>query len=203
MSKKKINTVSKMFDELKTRSFIGKLYCKYYLYPKITNYLNGHLLDYGAGIGNYSLYYKKFNIVTPAEINPMCLEYMKKINLDPIRIFNDTLDVKDSIYDCAILDNVLEHTIKPLKVIREISRVVKKNKIIIIGVPGKKGYDLDWDHKTFINEAEINKFCNNLGLKINSIFYTPLFKSDILSKNLRQYCIYAVIENTKKTYYEN
>jgi len=55
----KYNLENKMFDELNNRSLIGKLYSNYFLYPKITKYLSGHLLDYGAGIGAYSLFYKK------------------------------------------------------------------------------------------------------------------------------------------------
>jgi SAM-dependent methyltransferase len=189
---------NKMFAELKTRSFLGQLYSEYFLYPKITTYLSGHLLDYGAGIGAYSSYYeKKRGRVTSAEVNFKCIEYMKTINLKPITIVNNSLESVDSIYDSVLLDNVLEHVDDPVKVIKEISRVTKINKNIVIGVPGVKGFNLDWDHKSFFDETEIKKICKSLDLKINEFFYMPLFKSTFLSLNLRQYCIYAVIQNSK------
>ena len=189
---------NKMFAELKTRSFFGKLYSEYYLYPKIKTYLSGHLLDYGAGIGAYSSYYeKKGGTVTSAEVNFKCIEYMKTINLKTITIVNNSLDSDDSIYDSVLLDNVLEHIDDPIKVIKEISRVTKINKNIVIGVPGVKGFNVDWDHKSFFDETEIKKMCKSLNLKISKIFYMPLFKSTFLSLNLRQYCIYAVIQNSK------
>ena len=78
----KYNLENKMFDELNNRSLIGKLYSNYFLYPKITKYLSGHLLDYGAGIGAYSLFYKKKGgLVTSAEVNLKCIDFMKTIDL--------------------------------------------------------------------------------------------------------------------------
>ena len=110
---------NKMFAELKTRSFLGKLYSEYYLYPKIKTYLSGHLLDYGAGIGAYSSYYKKKGgTVTSAEVNFKCIEYMKTINLKTIKIANNSLESDNSIYDSVLLDNVLEHIDDPIKVLK-------------------------------------------------------------------------------------
>lgn len=195
----KIKNINKMmFDELKSRSFLGQMYCKYLLYPVITKYLSGYLIDYGAGIGNYSLYYKKKKgSVISAEVNMKCIQYMNSIGLNTIEIINNRLDVNHSLFDCAMVDNVLEHVRNPTEILKEVSRVVKPNKNIIIGVPGIKGFNVDWDHKIFIDEIEIKKLSEKLNLKITKFFYMPLFKSDYLSMYLRQYCVYAVIKNTK------
>jgi 2-polyprenyl-3-methyl-5-hydroxy-6-metoxy-1,4-benzoquinol methylase len=40
-----------MFKALNSRSALGKFYANNILYSKLKKYLNGHVLDYGAGVG--------------------------------------------------------------------------------------------------------------------------------------------------------
>ena len=160
--------------------------------------LHNNTLDYGAGIGNFTLYARKYIKITPAEKNLDCINYMSSIGLNPIRINKDdnTL-VKNNTFNSAILDNVLEHVSDVDKVINEVKRLVKIDGVIVIGVPGILGFNLHWDHKTFFDEMALEKLCNKFNLKLTGFMYAPLFKSKFLSRNLRQYCIYAKIINTK------
>lgn len=187
-----------MFEDLKKQRISGKIYSKFFLYPRLKKLLHGHVIDYGAGIGNFTFYYRKFNNITPAEVNLDCINYMKSKGLKPLTIHEDVISVEDETFDSALLDNVLEHVNNVERVMNEVKRIVKKNGIIIIGVPGVLGFNLHYDHKTFFDELSLEKLCNKLNLKLSKFMYAPLFKNEFLSLNLRQYCIYAKIINTKK-----
>jgi SAM-dependent methyltransferase len=186
-----------MFSDFSKQRITGKIYSKFFLYPRIKRLLNGHVIDYGAGIGNFTKYYMKFNKITPAEINLDCLNYMKNLGLNPLKIENDHILIKDNSFDSALLDNVLEHVLDPPRVINEVKRLVKRNGIIVIGVPGILGFNFHWDHKYFFDEIELKKLCKNFNLDLIKFMYAPFFKSNFLSLNMRQYCIYAQIRNTK------
>jgi SAM-dependent methyltransferase len=186
-----------MFKELINRKITGKIYHRFILYPKIKKYLTGHLLDYGAGIGSFSSYYKKFDKVTPLEINSDSYQYLLNSNLNPIMLKNNKIPSDNNFYDSALLDNVIEHVLNPEQCMVEIKRVLKNNATIVIGVPGVYGFNSHWDHKYYFDEMELKKLCSKLSLKLIKFFYMPLFKSEFLSLNLKQYCIYAIIKNTK------
>ena len=171
----------------------GKIYSKYWLYPKLKKLLKGHVVDYGAGIGNFTLYCRRYLKTTPAEINLECINYMKSIGLNPIRIINSSTQIDDNFFDSALLDNVLD--IK--ETMKDIKRIVKNHGNIIIGVPGILGFNSHWDHNFFFDEIELEKLCKLFDLELKGFMYAPFFKSEFLSKNLRQYCIYAKIINHK------
>jgi SAM-dependent methyltransferase len=188
---------SNIYTDLKKKRITGKIYSNFFLYPRLRKLLHGNLLDYGAGVGNFTNYYKNFYKVTPAETNLDCINYVKNLGLNPITIKNDHVSVHDNFFDSAILDNVLEHVSNVSKVIAEVTRVVKKNGTIVIGIPGVLGFNTHWDHKSFFDEIEINKLCKNFNLALEKVIYTPFIKSEFLSLHMRQYCIYAQIENKK------
>ena len=78
------------------------------------------------------------------------------------------------------------------KILEEIKRVIKVNGVIVIGVPGTKGFQSDPDHKCFYDQEALIKLAKESGFSIKEFFYTPFFKSSFLSNILRQYCIYCV-----------
>jgi 2-polyprenyl-3-methyl-5-hydroxy-6-metoxy-1,4-benzoquinol methylase len=186
-----------IFYDLQKQRVTGKIYSKFFLYPRLRKLLNGHLIDYGAGIGNFSIYYRKFFKVTPLENNLDCINYMKNLGLNPLLLKNNRIPAEDNSFDSALIDNVLEHVLDVSAVMTEIKRAVKKNGTIVIGVPGVLGFNRHWDHKYFFDEIEINKLCKNFNFVLEKFIYAPLFKSEFLTLNLRQYCIYAKILNKK------
>ena len=122
---------------------------------------------------------------------------MKNLGLSPLIIKNNHVSVQDNFFDSAILDNVIEHISNVSEVITEVKRIVKKDGTIVIGVPGVLGFNTHWDHKHFFDDIEIKKLCKNLDLNLKKFIYMPFFKSEFLSLHMRQYCIYAQIENKK------
>lgn len=177
------------FEYLKMRSTLGNLYRKFYLYPRISTYLRGKTLDVGCGIGDM-LRYRQESI--GADINPYNVNYCLELGLQAFLFKNDILPMEGGTFDSALLDNVLEHIEQPKPILNEIRRVLKPNGLLIVGVPGLKGFKSDPDHKYFYDENTLDVIANEAGFVIKKKFYTPIFRSSLLSKVLKQYCIYSV-----------
>lgn len=177
------------FEYLKTRSALGDLYRKFFLYPRISKHLHGRTLDIGCGIGDMLRHHPN---CIGADINPYNVDYCLSMGSQAFLFKDDTLPVEDASFDSALLDNVLEHIEQPKNILAEIRRVLKPNGRLIVGVPGIKGFESDSDHKLPYDEEALVRIAEDANYKINGFFYTPLFKSPLLSRILRQYCIYSV-----------
>lgn len=175
-------------EYLESRSLIGKFYRNYYLYPKLNRYLKGNLLDVGCGIGDMLIY--RSNSIG-VDINPLAVEFCKQRGCKAYKMSTDMLPFENSSFDSVLLDNVLEHLKEPIPLIKEIKRVMRKKAVLLIGVPGAKGQLADLDHKVFYDEQSLNSLAIDLGFNVNVMLYAPLWKSEYLSRNISQYCIYS------------
>lgn len=180
-------------DYLMTRSKRALYYRNSYLYPKINRNLKGSVLDIGCGIGDFLKFRKN---TVGIDINESCVAYCKSQGLNAVSFENEKIDFRDSCFDGAVLDNVLEHIEEPGMLLSEVRRVLKNDGIFIIGVPGIKGFQLDPDHKCFYDDQKLSSL-EKFGFKESKSFYTPLFKSKWLSERIRQYCIYKVFKCVK------
>ena len=96
---------------------------------------DGKIIDVGAGN-------KPFLKVLPKD-----MEYLS-IDIDPKRkptILCDIekkLPLKDKEYDFVICSEVLEHTLYPKEVVKELKRIVKDNGFIIISMPNEYNFYL-------------------------------------------------------------
>lgn len=176
------------FNYLTKRSLIGKYYRTYFLYPRLNRYLKGRLLDVGCGIGDM-LSYRKNTI--GLDVNPLNVDFCKNRELEVYVMEPNVIPFGHETFDTVLLDNVLEHIEKPSLLLKEIRRVLKPDGILLIGVPGIKGYQSDDDHKVFYDEKKLYALALKNRFNVNHFFYTPLIKSKFLSKHLRQYCIYT------------
>ena len=176
------------WDDLNQKSVFGSIYQKLFLYPMIKKHISGKLIDVGAGLGDMCAYYK--NSVA-ADINKFSVENYKKRNIEGILIEDNRINYGNSNFDTALMDNVLEHISNPMSLLLEVKRVLKQDGKLIIGVPGIKGYESDFDHKVFYNEEKLKKLLLELEFEILDKFYSPI-KSDYLDKNLSLYCLYLI-----------
>lgn len=176
------------FEYLSQRSFLGKIYRNFILYPRLNKYLKGKTLDIGCGIGDM-LSYRRNTI--GLDINPLNVNYCKKKKLEAFLMRKGRIPFKDRSFDSVLLDNVLEHIDSPALLFKEIKRVLKPDGILLIGVPGTKGFESDSDHKIFYDEIKLNTLAEKFKFSVNYLFYTPFFRSIFLSKRLKQYCIYT------------
>ena len=178
----------KYHNYLKNKSFLGSIYRKYLLFPKLCSELHGKVLDIGCGTGEFC----QFRSDTDgADINPLNVEWLIKLGRKGFLIENNRLPLGNASYDGAVLDNVLEHIADPGKLIEEAYRILKPDGILLIGVPGRQGFFGEVDHKIFYDEALlISTIEKHNFVKIKS-FNTP-FRSEYLDKKMKQYCLYTV-----------
>lgn len=175
------------FEYLKNRSLLGYIYRKFFLYPKLTKLLEAKTLDIGCGVGDFL----KFRPNTiGVDINQHCVDWCKEQGLDAKYMNVDELPFQDNFFDSVIIDNVLEHIKNPNSLLIEIYRVLKTKGILIVGVPGPKGYAYDDDHKTYYSKNQIVATLNNYGYIDEKVFGMPL-DIDLLGDKMRQYCVYG------------
>ena len=184
-----MNQVENYYSHLNRYSVIGDAYRNYFLYPKFNKVLHGNILDVGCGLGHYLEFRSD---VKGVDINPKVVAACIARGLDVSVMPLDLLPFNDMSFDAVLLDNVLEHIAQPAPLISEIKRILKPGGLCLIGVPGIKGMTHDSDHKVAYDEDSLTFLANSAGFSIREFFYMPLFKSQWLSKALRQYCIYSV-----------
>lgn len=179
---------SNYFQHLKNRSFKGGLYRYSYLYPRLSSHLSGTVLDIGCGMGSFL----KFRPNTIGiDINPLNVEYCRKQSLNAYVIHGERYEFDNEFFDCAIMDNVLEHISDPAPTLREIKRVLKPSGKLLIGVPGQRGCAYDPDHKVFYDKSKLLETVSPLGFEPVLFFNTP-FSSRFFDSHLRQYSLYGL-----------
>lgn len=174
------------FEYLSKISWKGLLYRRLIVYPIIRKYCNGTVLDVGCGMGQFVKHCRGSKGV---DINTDCVEFCQKHGLDVVKMEIDRLPFEDSSYDTVVLDNVLEHIMDPTPLLNECARVLKRNGILIILVPGQKGFKRDADHKKFYDHnalRELTKVNNFVPFKCISL---PILKLD---KVLSAFCFMIV-----------
>ena len=140
------------FNYMKQTSLLGDFYRKYILYNTLSNNLTGKCLDIGCGLGNFARYRKNTEV---ADINHVGIKQLKKDGFKAYLIKNNKIPVKDEAYDSLLMDNVLEHIKNPNNLLLECKRIIKPNGVLLIGVPGKRGFNSEKDHKIYYNQAKL------------------------------------------------
>lgn len=177
-------------DYLKERTLKSKLYRKYLLYPKIGKFMAGLGLDLGAGIGEF-LAFRPATI--GVDINTENVDFCIAQGLDCRLMEIDILPFQDDEFDSIVMDNVLEHIADPLPILAEVDRVLKKDGMLIVGVPGVLGFTGDSDHKIFYSKEDLTATFLNRGYTVEKIFSMPL-EWDWLDTRMMQYCYYGVFK---------
>ena len=107
----------------------------------------------------------------------------------------DNLPFKNSYFDSVFMDNVLEHIEDPSTTILEIYNKLKNNGLLVIGVPGKKGFKSDDDHKIYYDVHRLKDMLENYKFEFINAYYLPFFiKSKFLDKYFRNYCMYMILK---------
>lgn len=179
-----------IFKDFHEKRISGKLYQQFFLYPKLRKNITGKLIDVGSGLGDFCIFYKNSVAV---DINKHAVNFCKDRFIEAKMIVNDNIDYEDETFNSALMDNVLEHILDPDKLIMEVHRVLKKRGRLLIGVPGIKGFEMDFDHKVFYDEVNLIGLFDKFNFKLIKKFFTP-FHSDYLNQNLKSYCLYCVFE---------
>lgn len=179
------------FDRrLRGRSQLCWLYRRYYLYPWLCRHLRGRVLDVGCGVGD--MLACRANTVG-VDINPRAVAWCRRRGLDARPMEPDRLPFADGDFDGVVLDNVLEHLARPQALLAEIRRVLPVGGRFVVGVPGRRGYASDDDHKVFYSEPALRETVQAAGFSDGKVLHAPV-RSAWLDRHMRQYCLYGVFE---------
>lgn len=179
---------SAYFAYLKQRSIAGYLYRRFWLYPALKRCLRGRALDIGCGIGDML---RSRADTVGVDINPETVAYCQSLGLDARLMTPDVLPFADGEFDSVVLDNVLEHLEQPAPLLAEIHRVLRPGGVVVVGVPGQRGYASDPDHKVFYGEAALVEVMAAARLIKQRVLHMPL-RSTWLEQRISQYCVYGV-----------
>lgn len=176
------------FAYLRKRSLAALAYRRLWLYPHLCRELTGRVLDVGCGIGDF-LRYRPGTVGT--DVDAEAVAWCRGLGLDAHRMLPDQLPFDDAGFDGAVLDNVLEHLASPAALLSEIRRVLRASATLLVGVPGRRGYHADPDHKVHYDETALRTTVARAGFSCQRIIHMP-FPSRLLEARLRQYCLYGV-----------
>ncbi len=177
---------------LQTRSRLGDIYRRHVLFPRICRELQGKALDIGCGIGDLLAYRPN---TTGIDVNPYNVEFCKKRGLEAQTIVDGRYPFPDSAFDSAIANHVIEHLVDPAPLLDEARRVLKPGGILLIGVPGRRGFASDPDHKTFYDLKKLKAVTRDFGFNVNGYFYLPLPVPG-LGRLMRQFSLNLVVERS-------
>jgi len=180
------------FSYLSRRSRLGWIYRVYLLYPRLTSRLEGTVLDFGCGIGDFLAF--RDNTIG-VDINEFNVDYCVSKGLPAHLIENNKIPFSDGYFSGVVLDNVIEHLSKDEvgPTLNEILRVLRPGGQIVAGVPGIKGYRADTDHKTFYTQDALIQLFTNQSCRTLDMMHMPI-KCSGLSKILNSYCVYGIFE---------
>lgn len=122
---------------------------KYLLLKKlIENKKPKSILDIGAGSGIfYSLLDESYaEKVLAIEVVPEFVEVLKKrgINAKVCNVEKEEIPATDNSFDMVICDSILEHTLKPKKLVSKIYRCLKSGGIYVVIIPNATSIMRRW-----------------------------------------------------------
>lgn len=178
------------FDHLRKRSTLAWLYRTYWLYPKLCRHLSGAVLDVGCGIGDL-LSFRSGTVGT--DINPRAVDWCRNKGHRVELMMPGVLPFGTAEFDAVVMDNVLEHIAEPQALLEEARRVLRSGGRALIGVPGRRGYASDPDHKVFYDSAALVAVMDSAGFTLQRLLPMP-FMSSWLDAHMRQYCVYGLFQ---------
>lgn len=133
----------------------------------ILDFIHSHagpeVLDLGCGLGGYSrLLMDRGHRVKALDVNPNYVEIARRLGVDAATYDGAAIPMADGSVDTVVLVEVLEHVKDYEPLIKELSRVARRNVIITVpnctqsfNAPVVFNHMLDIDHKNFFTVASL------------------------------------------------
>lgn len=148
----------------------------------IEKYLNkkpAAILDIGCGTGKNIEVLSKFGEVWGVDISKKAIHFCRQRGIKNVKVAgSENTNMKSESFDLVTLLDVLEHT-DDGRSLRETSRILKKNGLLIITVPAFQWLWGEWDrvlhHKRRYNRNNLGNLLNANGYRILKISYAFSF----------------------------
>ena len=173
---------------LQKRSRFALLYRRWYLYPVICRYLSGCVLDIGCGIGDFLAYRPD---TVGVDVNPLLVEHCRKNGLEAHWVRTLPMPFAERSFAGAVMDNVLEHLEEPHEMIEEARRILMFKGTLVIGVPGRKGFASDPDHKHFYDETRLRTDLTSYRFHCEKVWHLPV-RAPQLDRYFSQFALYGI-----------
>ena len=155
----------------------AKNFRKYQL-ELIKFYLNGSLLEVGAGRGGFTNLYKAYSnkIVLAEPDKKLFLNLKKRFKKNKkIQIYNSKLKNFKKKYNTILYFDVLEHIKNDLKEVKNAKKKIRKGGYLIFNVPAHQqfynSFDSSVGHFKRYNKLDFEVISRKAKLKIVSLFY--------------------------------
>lgn len=181
---------------LLNESLLGYTYRRLFLYPFLRSITGPKFLDVGCGKGVF-LQYGHSKSCLGLDINPHNVAYVRKLGLS-VELINhsDHFPVSMGSFPVCIIDQVLEHVVDPMFLIRECHRALTPGGIFIVGVPCERGYAADSDHKVFYTYSTLSSIVlSDFGFEYIRHFYFP-FNSRLFGRWFTFNYLYVLFKKT-------
>ncbi|MBL7148073.1 MAG: class I SAM-dependent methyltransferase [Nanoarchaeota archaeon] len=138
------------------------------------------ILDIGCGTGEDLPLISKYGDVFALEYSKEVIKYIPKEKVVGI-VRGDArfLSFKENVFDIIIILDVLEHVKEDVKIMKEVSRVLKLDGILLISVPAVPflfgNHDRALHHLRRYSKKSLNKILKDSGLKAERITYWNFF----------------------------
>ena len=193
------------YDKAEIKYLLNKIEQKHVVAKTISNIETGSLLDVGSGEG--------FTLSHFDNLGWDCLgldfssEGIKSQNPEQARlliqgdIFENLNDIikDDKKFDLIVLDNVLEHVLKPFELLANLNKIISDDGVLVVEVPNDfsllQKYLMEnnyidrefWvsplEHLSYFNKNGIINLANDTGWKTHKIISDYPIELDLLSLN--------------------
>lgn len=162
-----------------------RLYLHYFAYPKyIREFTDGEIWDFGCGLGEFLIYcHKNKRKAYGIDSNPY---FVKECQARGLNVqLDDITNLKTISYKIknVICDNVLEHLdldrIHAFFV--NMKKIMLPDGVLLVVVPGWKGFLRDPTHKTFVDKDLMKNICIEDAVKLDKLYYYP-FNIEVTGK---------------------
>lgn len=145
-------------------------------------YSSGRLLDMGCGLGLFlKLWDPQKWELSGMDISKKAVEYAKSEGLNVREDSLEKASFSNDYFDVITMFYVLEHLPNPLKVLKEVRRILKKDGLLVVRVP---------------QSISAERFLKFFGVRRN-LFHPPMHLYDFSTKILKEFLLKAGFKRTK------
>lgn len=117
---------------------------------------DSYILDVGCSSGGFLKFLKEKGFRNLFGIDPSLEKDYQELNI--VVGTSENIPFKKNTFDLVVTNHVLEHTLDPLKSVKEMNRVTKENGHILISVPNYYKYKHYFPYSYFLIKEHIHHF---------------------------------------------